>query len=104
MLVYPGLKYNINGPITTLRLESIREGQEEYEYFWLFENYVNTYNEANHTAVDAHQLFSRYCEDLYANATVIGTSQLYHNKRSELLSVLEEMKHDLNGAVESLIN
>lgn len=31
-LLYPGLRYGIEGPIGTVRLEAIRDGLEEYEY------------------------------------------------------------------------
>lgn len=34
-LVYPGRKYGIKGPITSIRLESIREGMEDYEYLYM---------------------------------------------------------------------
>ncbi len=36
-LVYPGRKYGVYGPISTLRLESIREGMEDYEYLYMLE-------------------------------------------------------------------
>src|SRR5699024_6568022 len=36
-VMYPGEKYNIKGPIGTLRLEAIRDGMEDYEYLWMAE-------------------------------------------------------------------
>lgn len=35
-LVYPGMRYGIDGPIGTIRLSIIREGNEDLEYFWLY--------------------------------------------------------------------
>lgn len=43
MLVYPGKKYNIFGPITTMRLENIRNSYEDYEYFYLMDQNIETY-------------------------------------------------------------
>ena len=34
-LLYPGTQYGIAGPIGTIRLGMIREGNEALEYFWL---------------------------------------------------------------------
>lgn len=36
-LVYPATPYNIEGPVGTVRLEAIRDGLEDYEYLWLWE-------------------------------------------------------------------
>lgn len=37
-LLYPGTKFGINGPIGSIRLEMIREGNEDLEYFALLKN------------------------------------------------------------------
>ncbi len=36
-LFYPGKKVGIDGPVTSIRLENIREGLEDYEVLWLYE-------------------------------------------------------------------
>lgn len=36
-LFYPGRKVGVNGPVTSVRLEIIRDGLEDYEYLELFE-------------------------------------------------------------------
>ena len=36
-LLYPGKKVGIDGPVTSIRLESIRDGLEDYKYLWLLE-------------------------------------------------------------------
>ncbi len=42
-LLYPGTEYGIDGPIGTIRLEMIREGNEDLEYFWLLEDAARRY-------------------------------------------------------------
>jgi hypothetical protein len=32
-VLYPGSKYNVHGPITSMRMENIRNPMEDYEYF-----------------------------------------------------------------------
>ena len=39
-LLYPAKKFGSTEPISTLRLESIREGQEDYEYLWMIKNAI----------------------------------------------------------------
>ena len=44
MLTYPGTRYNIYGPITSMRLENIRNSMEDYEYFYLMDQKIAKYN------------------------------------------------------------
>ena len=43
-LLYPGTEYGIDGPIGTIRLEMIREGNEDLEYFWLLGDAARKYS------------------------------------------------------------
>jgi hypothetical protein len=36
-LFYPGAKIGVDGPVTSIRLENAREGLEDIEYLWLYE-------------------------------------------------------------------
>mgnify|MGYP001387875499 FL=1 len=36
-LFYPGTEVGIDGPVGTIRLETLRESMEDYEYLWLYE-------------------------------------------------------------------
>ena len=40
ILLYPGAPYGINGPVSCIRLEQIRDGQEDYEYFYMLTDYI----------------------------------------------------------------
>lgn len=39
-LLYPGVLFGIDGPVSSVRLELIREGNEDFEYFWLLKQAV----------------------------------------------------------------
>ncbi len=101
-LVYPGREYGVNGPISTLRLESIRESHEDYEYFWLFEQKINEYNEAHGTDHDANGLLQAYFDGLYTGTVPENDSDAFQAQRVELLKALELLHKDLDAAVESL--
>ena len=102
-LMYPGREYGVEGPISTLRLESIRESHEDYEYFWMFEQKINEYNQAHGTNHDANALLQAYFDGLYTGTIPENDSDAFHAHRVELLKDLELMHKDLDAAVESLI-
>ena len=103
-LLYPGKDYDVYGPIGTMRLESIREGNEDYEYFWMFREYVETYNQKHGTAYDADTLLQGFFAGLYTGMYPATDSAAFANQRIRLLTVLEQMNTDLDTAVESLIS
>ncbi len=103
-LVYPGKEFGVKGPISTLRLESIRESREDYEYLWLFEQKIEEYNRANGTAYDANTLLQTYFDGLYEGAIPVRDSVVFHQKRLALLRTVEALCTDLNATVESLVN
>jgi len=102
MLVYPGNKYNINGPISTLRLENIMASEEDYEYLYLFKNYIDTYNSTYSKSVSASSLLNSYYTQLFNGVQSSCTAATFVSVRSTLLSTLEQMGTDLKGTVESL--
>ena len=103
-LVYPGKEFGVQGPISTLRLESIRESREDYEYLWLFEQIIEEYNQANGTAYDANALLQTYFDGLYEGAIPERDSDVFHQKRLALLAAVEALYTDLDAAVENLVN
>ena len=102
-LLYPGTDYNVFGPIGTMRLESIREGNEDYEYFLMFAQYIAQYNAANSAALDADELLQTYFTGLYDGMYPNADSALFAQQRISLLEMLEKMGDDLNAAVESML-
>jgi hypothetical protein len=41
--------FGVDGPITTLRLESLLASSEEYEYLWMIDGKVQEYNDVHNT-------------------------------------------------------
>ena len=90
LLVYPGDKFDMQEPLSTLRLESIREGLEDYEYMWLMEQQILAYNEANGTEYDPEELMSWIYEGLYNGMLPErDNAEMFSQRRLELLNALE---------------
>ena len=102
-LMYPGSKYGIFGPLSTLRLESIREGREDYECFWLMEQAILAYNEANGTDYDAEELMKPLYEGLYDGVIPVRDNDDYFfESRVLMLEILEQITLDLAAGIEAL--
>ena len=96
MLLYPGSQYGITGPIGTIRLESVRESNEDYEYLWMFEDMVNQYNEIFGTDYVADDLLQTYLDGLYEGAIPTTDVELFNARRIALLEILEDLSVYLN--------
>lgn len=101
-LIYPGSKYAMKTPISTLRLESIREGNEDYEYLWMFEQKLAEFNEKNGTNYDCDKILSSFYDRIYTGVVPKTDAVEFRAVRSELLQLLEKLYNDEGGAKELL--
>lgn len=88
-LVYPGVDWGVFGPITTLRLENILAGSEEYEYLWMINEKVKQYNVEHETEFDTNELLQKYFNRLYTNMIIDIDNEKFEVVREELLVLLE---------------
>lgn len=89
ILLYPGSDYGVFGPIGTIRLETIRESLEDYEYLWLLEQFTGSKAAA-----------STYLTNLYEGVIPNTDTSVHHNNRLALLAKLEEFNIAENGATD----
>lgn len=88
-LVYPGKKYNIYGPVMSLRMEAIRDGQEEHEFwYYLQEKYAELSNKAG-IAFDDELIMNKVTEMLYSGTKVNTTNEVFANSRTQLIALLD---------------
>ena len=103
MLLYPGAKYGIFGPISTLRLENLREGAEDYECLLMIEKAILAYNEANGTDHDPKELMSWLYEGLYEGVIPErDNAEGFAEARAEMLKILELIQKDPEAGIEAL--
>lgn len=102
-LIYPAGKFRLSEPVSTLRLESIREGQEDYEYLWMIEQAILQYNEENGTNHDPKALMEPLYEGLYTGMQVVrGEPELFLQKRRAVLEVLQTITADPAAGIAAL--
>lgn len=77
-LMYPGDVYGIDGPVGTIRLESIRDGMEEYEIL------VDIENRYSSIGLNSNDILQSFYTQLYSNARVNSTA-------TEFMSIRENM-------------
>ncbi len=105
VLVYPGKKFSMSTPIATMRLESIREGTEDYEYFWMMEQAITAYNENNGTSYDPKALMAPLYAGLYDGMIPVrGEDEAFAQRRIEILKLLEQFGKDPAAAISQLEN
>ena len=103
MLVYPGYTFGINGPITTLRLESLLAGNEEYEYLWMINEKVQQYNAIHGTSYLTNNLLSNYYSQLFTNMIIELDVDTFESIRIQLLQLLETLNTNLDSGIGMLI-
>lgn len=93
MLLYPGTEFAVDGPITTLRLESILATNEEGEYLWMIDQKIKEFNKANgltgEDAYDTVELLQKYFDKLFTNVIATTSDDDFNDVRLNLLKILE---------------
>ncbi|MBR5569651.1 MAG: DUF4091 domain-containing protein [Oscillospiraceae bacterium] len=104
VLCYPGAQYGIQGPISTLRLENIRESIEDYECLLMIKNHILAYNEANGTDYDPAELMAWLYADLYEGVIPErDNAEGFAQQRATVLEVLAQFTTDADGAIDTLL-
>ena len=89
LLMYPGRPYDIYGPVPTIRLASIRDGQEDYDLLYALEQY---YLERGLTGEDFDTVYNILNESLFSGTAVRHSDALIGNfadSRAAIASLLE---------------
>lgn len=88
MLLYPGAKYGLGEPLPSIRLMSLRDGFEDYEYLYMFGELAEKYGDKYKTSDLADSLDSLY-ESLYEGTIPKTDYSLVLSARETLASMLE---------------
>ena len=104
ILLYPGSKYGVDGPLATLRLEAFREANEDYELLGVLENGIKALNAEMGKSYDAEKIMCKFYDRLYdgillnADITASGFEQV----RKEMLALTEKVMNDKAAAISLL--
>ena len=97
-IVYPGAKYGLSEPIPTLRLMSIRDGYEDYEYLYKMQALLDEYGETYATDALANALDTLYAS-LYSGTIHKSDYELVLSARRTLAGMLSLAETDAHAFV-----
>ena len=80
-LFYPGSRYGVFGPLSSLRMEAIRDGNEEYELFY---NLKANYEEMG---IDSDKIIRNINSLIYTGTRVASNSQMFYTARKALIEL-----------------
>lgn len=102
ILLYPGERYGMKEPISSWRLENIRLGQQDYELFYM----LNEYLVENESTVTARQVITAIGTSMYDGTTIKATttSEQLDGYRIKLLDILEQFSLGNASAAMNLVN
>ena len=95
-LLYPGVDYGVYGPLPSMRLESIRDGLEDYEYLWLFEQEIEKANKKYGTSFSSEEILEKLFRKLYTGVISTTDSSVFVEVRRELAQMIEMISVDAN--------
>lgn len=87
-MVYPGRTYGINGPVSSIRLESIRDGIEDYDLMWALED---LYKQRGVEEKEFDEVFSLIAKGLYIGSVCSyndGYLENFDSARKKLAELL----------------
>lgn len=93
-LVYPGEKYNVVGPLPSMRLASIRNSNQDYEYFYMIDQRINEYNAIHGTNyTSCSQIISSYYSNMFSGTQINAsfTTDTFNSYRQALLTIIDEL-------------
>ena len=92
-IMYPGKAYGVNGPIASLRMEAMRDGNEEFElYYEIKETYNNVSKEISQIdptySFNCDKIMQAITSNLYIGTRVIADNNYFYSARSSLYDLV----------------
>lgn len=99
-LTYPGVRYGIDAPLGTIRLDAVRDAQEDYEYLWLLERLVSEANEKYGTEIAGEALLRDLYDSLYSGSIAVTDPYAVLNAREEVARMMRSPGKVVAGNIE----
>lgn len=103
ILLYPGAQYGQKQPISSIRLQQLFAGQQDYEYFYMLDNYL-TANEITTKAADL--IYKLNYGVIYDDSYTLETADPYvlEENRVKILDILDSFAKSNVTEAKNLIN
>lgn len=90
----------MSSPIATLRLQAIRDGNQDYEYLWLLEDLINKAAQQLEIEVSTKELIQPYYDRLFTNVKSFTKNvEELQQVRSEVADFIEELSQNPKALV-----
>lgn len=99
MLTYPGRPYGIYGPVPSIRLESIRDGIEDYEYLWLLEQLVGEAAEEYGADFTFDGIMRSIYDNLYSGVIPSTDGSRVLDARCEVAEMIELLQNPAKAVI-----
>ncbi len=102
LLIYPGVLYGTKTPISSIRLEQIRAGQQDYEYLYMLDAYL----EANGIEMTAQEIVNKIGKNFYDGAYTLenASETLFEEYRIRILDILQDFANNDVESAKAKIN
>lgn len=87
-LFYPGINYGIRGPIGSMRLQTIRDGIEDYEYIYELEKLTKGLSEYYGEEISAKAMLQSTLDKMYSNVYYSVDNANFYSARSEIADMI----------------
>jgi hypothetical protein len=89
ILLYPGARYGLKTPVSSIRLEQLRLGQQDYEYIYM----LNEYLIENNIDITAKEIVAKIGHNFYGNDYRFyedPSEKLFDEYRIQILDILQD--------------
>ena len=93
-LLYPGIDYGIKGPVGSIRLEAIRDGNEDYEYYYLLNELTEGLSEYYDMEITTEGMVSNLYDRLYNGVQYSPDVENFYQVKRELAEIIERCGQD----------
>ncbi len=103
LLLYPGATYGQKEPISSIRMEQLFAGQQDYEYLYMLDGYL----QANGMTTTARQIVGKLNEKFfygYAYIYVDASEKAFEESRIALLDILQDFANGDKEAAQNKID
>ncbi|MBQ4053112.1 MAG: DUF4091 domain-containing protein, partial [Clostridia bacterium] len=101
-LFYPGKKYGVDGPLTSIRLEQIRDGLEEAEMILAIRDVYKTISEETGLQFTEDVFMNYVYASMYSGTRVSTTNEVFAQNRATLIGLLNLAQSDAEVCVTSV--
>lgn len=103
-LLYPGKRYGIDGPVDSIRIHTIRDGNEDYEILYALENGYEAVSRVTGEAFSANDILSTLYRTLYDGTKVYTTADRFEAAKQTLYELYDVYDSSAEMVIVDFVN